>query len=229
MKHIILCLFLFFSVNTFAQVVEESANEQIDSVRYYLDMPETHRALITGVWIPTGELKIVGSHPELGFQIGTKRKKMNYDVTFIGRFLKSANSYEAYRSKNSPPELTDTFFGAHFGFDAGRDIVAMKGHELQLTGGIAFEGFNALEKDKEKDLDLKAANTYNLSAGLNYRFYISNKYYLGLRAKYNIVDYTLNNVVDYKGDAVSIQLLFGAVDNYYKTEGLNGLKIKHRK
>jgi hypothetical protein len=229
MKHIILCLSLILSINTFAQVVEEPANEQIDSVKYYLDMPEVHRALITGIWIPTGELKIFGVHPEFGWQIGTKRKKMNYDLTVIGRFLKSANNYEAYRSKNSPPEQTDTFLGGHFSFDVGRDIVAVKGHELQLTSGIAFEGFNALEKDKERDLDLRAANTYNLSVGLNYRFYITSKHYLGLRAKYNIVDYTLNNVVDYKGNAVSIQLLFGAVDNYYKTEGLNRLKIKHRK
>lgn len=195
----------------------------------YLNMAELHMSWITGVWIPTGDIKKLGTHPELGFQIGAKYKKMNYDLIMAFKFGNSANDYYARRTKSSNLELTDHFFGGHIGVDLGRDIYARNAHEIQITGGVAFDGFDALEENK--DLDLKSASvwTYNFSFGLGYRYYVTNSFYLGLRAKYNVVDYTLNNIIDFTGNPITIQFIIGGVNNVFRNNNLKALKYKQRK
>lgn len=196
-------------------------------VEEYLKKGEFHMALVTGIWLPTGDLTTLGAHPELGFQMGAKRGKMNYDFTLLIKFLSSANEYIAYRG--DIPEYTDDFFGGYIGFDLGRDIYANNGHEIQLTGGIAIDGFDALEGDEDLDIDSESTFTYNFNFGLGYRYYITNSFYIGLKAKYNIVDYSLNDVTDFKSNPVTIHLSIGGVNNIVRNSNLKALGYKLRK
>ena len=200
------------------------------SVERYANMSEMHMSWITGIWIPTGELKKLGNHPELGFQMGAKHKKMNYDITLTFKFLNASNEYYGRHTKTSDTlELTNHFFGGHIGFDVGRDIYAKNSHELQLTGGIAFDGFDVFEGNINKDIEAESTWTYNLNFGLEYRYYVTNAFYLGLRAKYNIVDYSLNNVVDFTGNPITIQFVIGGVNNVFRNNNLSALKYRLRK
>lgn len=196
-------------------------------VAKYTKQGEFHMAWITGLWIPTGDLTTLGIHPDLGFQMGAKQGKMNYDFTMMFKFLESKNSYIAYRDDN--PELTKEFFGGYIGIDIGRDIFVKNGHEFQLTGGIAIDGFDALQKDEELDLDSESAWSYNFNLGLGYRYYITNSFYLGLKAKYNIVDYSLNGVTDLTGHPITIQFTIGSVSNIFRNNNLKDLGYKLRK
>jgi hypothetical protein len=206
------------------------AKEYNKAVESYVNMAEFHMSWITGIWIPTGNLKILGNHPEIGFQMGSKHKKMNYDIIMAFKFLDSPNDYYARHTKSDDyVELTNHFFGAHIGFDIGRDIYSNNGHEIQLTGGIAFDGFDALEEDTDYDIKSETAWTYNFSFGLGYRYYVTNSFYLGIRAKYNVVDYTLNNVVDFTGNPITIQFIIGSVYNLIRTDNLKALKYELRK
>lgn len=200
------------------------------AVDHYRNMGEFHMAWITGIWIPNGALKVLGNHPELGFQMGAKQNKMNYDFTILIKFLDTPEKYFATRKKNgNVPQLTDHFLGGYIGLDVGRDLVAKNGHELQLTGGIALDGFDALEEDKDNDLKAASTWTYNFNLGLGYRYYITNTFYLGLRAKYNLTDYSLNKVVDLKGNVVTVQFMIGGVNNIFRNNNLKQLKHKIRK
>jgi len=204
--------------------------EYNDAVRKYANMPEYHMSWITGIWIPTGDLKKLGSHPELGYQIGVKHRKMNYDFVMSFRFLNSANYYYGRRTKSDNSlELTDNFFGGHIGMDIGRDIYADRGHEIQLTGGIAVDGFDVLEEDKVNNLKSESTWSYNFNFGLGYRFYITNSFYLGLRAKYNLVDYSQSKVIDFTGNPVTIQFIIGSVNNSFRNNNLKALKYRLRK
>lgn len=203
------------------------AKEYNEAVRQYVNLAEGHMSLIVGAWIPTGQLNILGVHPEIGFQLGAKKKKMSYDLTMSFRFLDSANYY--YAQRNNVKELTKHFFGGYIGFDIGRDIYAKNRHELQVLGGIAFDGFDALEEDKDNDLESQSTWSYNFNVGLGYRYYVKDHYYIGLRAKYNIVDYSLNNVVDFTGNPITIQFVIGGLNNAYRNENLKALKYKIRK
>jgi len=204
--------------------------EYYKTVERYVKMPEAHMSWVTGVWIPTGSLKKLGPHPEVGFQIGAKHRKMNYDLTLTFKFLRSANYYYARRS-NTPdsPERTNHFFGGYIGFDIGRDLFLKNGHEVKLTGGLAADGFDALKENTEIGLKSASVWSYNFNAGLEYRYYINNTFYLGLRAKYNIVDYTLNEVIDFTGNPVTVQFSIGLVNNEFRNNNLKALKYRIRK
>lgn len=211
---------------------EESslAKEYNETVAYYTKMYEVHLSWITGVWIPTGALKQVGVHPELGFQTGFKHRKMNYDMTMTLKFLNSPNAFEARRPDSGGiVELTNHFFGGHIGLDIGRDIWTYKAHELQLTGGIAFDGFDVLKEDTNNNLKSATVSSYNFNIGTGYRYYLNDKLYLGLRVKYNVVDYTMNNVIDFTGNPITIQFIVGGVNNTIRNENLKALKYKLRR
>ncbi|MEZ5106477.1 MAG: hypothetical protein R2757_18390 [Draconibacterium sp.] len=202
-------------------------DEYNKEVEKYAKQGEFHMAWITGMWIPTGDLTKLGLHPDLGFQIGSKVGKMNYDFTMMFKFINAANYYTAYRG--STPELTNNFFGGYIGFDLGRDVYVRNGHEIQLTGGIALDGFDVLEGDDELDIDSESILTYNFNFGLGYRYYITNSLYLGLKAKYNIVDYSLNGVTDFKGNPITVQITIGNVNNAFRNRNLKALGYKLRK
>jgi hypothetical protein len=161
--------------------------------------------------------------------MGAKKKKMNYDLTMVFKFGNSTNSYYARRTESSNLELTNHFFGGYIGFDIGRDIIVHKRHELQLTGGFALDGFDALEEDKDNDLKSASTWSYNFNFGLGYRYYINNGFYLGLRSKYNVVDYSLNKVIDFTGNPITIQFTIGVLDNAVRNNNLKALKYKLRK
>ena len=204
------------------------AKDYHEVVEAYVKMYEAHISWITGVWIPTGKLAALGAHPELGFQTGIKHRKMNYDMTMTFKFVNTRNPYNATRPETGLVEPTNKFFGGHLGFDIGRDIWVHNQHELQLTGGIAFEGFDVFEADENLGYKNASANSYNFNIGLGYRYYLKHNLYLGLRAKYNVVDYTLSKVIDYTGHPITIQFIVGGVDNIYRNSNLKALKYKVR-
>lgn len=193
----------------------------------YKKIPEVHVSSFIGVWIPTGNLTIIGHHPELGFQVGLKRKKMNYDFTIAFKFMKSPNEYYAIDNNFLIPTIC--FAGRYIGFDIGKDMFVKKGHEIQLIGGIAYDGFNVLDKDKRKMFKYIATATYNVNFGFSYRYYITNDFYFGLMAKYHLVDYTLNNVIYYTGCPITVHFAIGTVFNSYRNEKLKDLKYMLRK
>lgn len=219
---------IFSKLQTKAYEDSKLSIEYHEEVDQYVKMYEGHLSWITGVWIPTGPLSIMGVHPELGYQAGIKHKKMNYDLTMTFKFLNTPNAYHATRPGSNSPDPTRHFFGGYIGFDIGRDIWVHNQHELQLTGGVAFDGFDALQEDQDNDLESASASSYNFNVGLGYRFYFKPHLYLGIRAKYNVVDYTLNNVVDYKGHPITIQFIIGGVNNVYRNSNLKALKYKVR-
>ncbi len=220
---------IFYKIQSKAFGESSLTKEYDETVKKYLDMGETHISFITGVWIPTGQLKKLGVHPEVGFQLGGKRKKMNYDLTMSLKFLNSPNYYQAKRTKSSSPESTRHFFGGYIGFDVGRDIFFKNGHEFQLTGGIGFDGFDTFRENEDKDLKAGSVFSYNFNIGFGYRYYITNSFYLGLRPKYNIVDYSLNKKIDFTGNPITIQFTVGGVENVFRNHNLKVLKYKLRK
>ncbi|MFC2118046.1 hypothetical protein ACFLTI_06280 [Bacteroidota bacterium] len=161
----------------------------------------------SGAWIPAGEISKLGIHPEFGLQFASKKKKISYELSIGFKFLNTPNIYNAIRTTKI--EETKHFRGSYMGFGIGRDIIKKSGHELQLLAGIALDGIEVLKNNSLSGNNAKSTWTYNINFGLGYKYYFSKKYLIGFRAKYNIVDYTLNNVIDLKGNTITIQVLFG--------------------
>jgi hypothetical protein len=182
-----------------------------------LKMPEFHLSLLINLWIPTGELKKIGVHPEFALQMGCKKKKMNYDFVAALKLEEASKEYLARRDNFSDWDTTKRFFGGYFGFETGYDIFARNRHEIQVTCGAGYDFFYVLYKQYEMSYDdyyqpfkkSAATSSYNLNFGVSYRYYFSNHGYIGLRLKYNIVDYSLNKRIDFTGNPVIIQLSVG--------------------
>jgi len=189
----------------------------------YIKKPEFHFSFFTGIWIPTGELKKVGVHPDLGIQLGLKRKKINYDFTFSIKFAKSSEKYYARSNKCSDEwEETDSFLGGYMGFEIGGDLISKKRHELQVVGGVGYDGFYVLD-------ETASTSSYNLNLGLTYRYYVSNNFYVGLKVKYNLVNYALNSIIDFTGNPVTVHFSLGIVRNNQRNIYLSALGYPLRK
>ena len=137
---------------------------------------------------------------------------MSYDITMCFRFLNSPQSYSVKRARsNNVVETTNHFFGGYIGIDVGRDLYTKSKNEVQLLGGFAYDGWDALKEGKTRNLRGETVSAYNFNLGLGYRRYLNNTTYIGLRAKYNMVNYTLNDVVDFTGNPVSITFVIGGL------------------
>lgn len=229
----------FYSDNyevIFLKIQSKSLENSVFFKRYYdflseyKNLTEFHFSFLAGIWIPTGELSKIGAHPELGFQLGWKKKRLNFDFMAALKFVNTSKEYYARRTKwNEEWELTNLFFGWYFGFEFGGDLFSRKGHEIQATGGIAYDGFRVLKEDLVKDLNTATISSFNLNFGVSYRYYITSNFYLGLKVKYHLVDYSLNKVIDFTGNPITIHFTAGVVKNAYKDSNLKALKYKLRK
>jgi len=63
---------IFYKIQDSKYAETALSREYYKIVNSYLKMPEFHMSWITGIWIPTGNLAIIGLHPEIGFQMGAK-------------------------------------------------------------------------------------------------------------------------------------------------------------
>jgi len=235
MKQLLLLAFLCLTVHAISQEVNTIPVQQpmqgmptsyIKVVRKYHEMPKSNWALISGIWIPCGELKIMGKHPQIGFQFGFKHRKMNYDLSLIYSSEESRDYFYVHRPSVDTPELSHRFFGGYLGIDIGRDILYINNHELQITGGIAVEGIDVLEENKYEKLLPAFVWSYNFNIGLGYRYYFANSMYLGIKLKYNVVDYTLNKVIDYNGNTFTLHFMIGGMNNLYRNKALKKSEYK---
>lgn len=215
--------------------LDDSSNLSKQYKRYidkYINLAETNMAGVMGVWIPTGGVTHLGSHPILGFQLGAKYKRYNADLELSFKFIRSKTPYYAQRvSSDNSIELTDKFFGGYIGLNLGYDMIRIRQYEIQLLGGVAADGFDALDTvDEGKSTELKAETiwTYNFNFGLGYRYYLTGFTYIGVQAKYNIVDYSLGGVVNFTGNPVTVTFLVGGLGNYTKKQNLERMQYKIR-
>jgi hypothetical protein len=209
-------------------VLGEQYNKTVEE---NLETSELHASLIAGTWIPTGGIKKLGVHPELGFQIGSKKNKMSYDLTMVLRFLNTPEYYYARREGlHSTPELTNYFFGGYVGFDCGRDLYSRNGNEISFLAGAGYDGFDTFRsKTDSEDEKTGSVGSFNLNFGVGYRYYYSNTSYFGFRLKYNMVNYANSDVIDFNGNPVTVQFVFGGLLNIVKKQNLKMLKYKWRK
>jgi hypothetical protein len=194
----------------------------------FVNIPEGHFSVYSGVWIPNGNLSIIGNHPIIGFQGGVKNKKgIMIDATLEFRFGNSPNTY--FVKKNDSLYSTTHFFGGFIGVELGYELMRYKLHELDILGGCGWDGFDALEIGKTNDPNrvTKSINALNLNLGVGYRKYLKNKSYVGIEMRYNVIDYQNRSGTDLTGNTVTVRLKFGTSRNLYRDNTL--MRLDHKK
>ena len=189
----------------------------------YLRMPEGHFSIYSGIWMPMGNASILGNHPLIGFEGGLKQKRWMLDALVEFKFLRSPNTYLVV--KDDSTFTTDHFFGGQIGLSGGYELLRYQSNEINLLGGIAWDGFDALSIGEVNDPDriTKTINALNLNLGIGYRKYFRDKSYIGIDTRYNFVDYRNPGGTDLDGHTLTIRLKYGLSRNGYRDRNLRML------
>ena len=181
----------------------------LNELEYNKNKKKSYYGVMAGVWIPLGNLKVVGTHPFIGFRTSVKYKKLIIAPTLGFKAGGSTNKYQVF--KNDSVYDTDHFFGVYIGIDFDFEMFKIKNSSFSLIGGVASDLFDALSADDPNSDDdiVKTINSLNLNFGLGYRLFINQSKFIGLEFKYNIVDFKNNLGTNLSGDALSINLIYG--------------------
>ena len=180
--------------------------------------------LFAGTWIPTGNASLLGVHPMIGIQGGIKVKKISYNLTLAFKFLNSPNKYAILY--DGVIDSTNYFLGGYIGADIEREIYKGKKNEFSLLAGFGYDGFESV-KTANANEDSKAGhsiNSLNTNFGLGYRYFYKKNSYIGLQAKYNIVNYNNRGGTNLMGDCFTITISIGGLTNVAKGNCLYELR-----
>jgi len=198
------------------------------SLQNVLKIPFMSLSGYTGLWIPNSQLSKMGIHPEIGFTYGLKTRENLYELVIGFKFINTPENYIARRDKNAEDELTNHFFGGYIGVEYSRDLFPDMQNGPFFSAGAAYDGFDMFVEDTDAALKAASAGSYNFNLGGGYRIYLNRTSYLGIQARYNIVDYTLGKTFDLKGHVVSIRLTYGVFQNKYRDNLLDQLNYRKR-
>lgn len=169
-------------------------------------------ALVLGSWFPTGNLKVVGVHPIAGFLVGGRNSKNEYDLVFGFRFINAPHHYTVLRSDSLI--VSNYYFGGYLGFDYTRYLIHKKRFEIGFTTGVAYDSFNFTNSEtsdhSDISLDPLEIKTFDFNNGFRMKYFIRANAYLGLALKYHLLNYCNHGGTDLKGNAFSIELLYGS-------------------
>jgi len=181
---------------------------------------EGNVALIGEWWIPTQNATVLGQHPGLGVQVGIKKNKFMVDLTAIIRFINSPHEYKVF-SQNTV-QTTRHFLGGYVGVEVGREMWRKGKSELDVVGGIGYDGFEAIAEDVDAGIGSKSLNSLNINLGVGYRYYYKKDsgQYLSLQPRINTVNYANKRGSDLSGNIISIRLIWGFSSNDNRDEQL---------
>jgi len=198
----------------------------LNEVNKYLDLPDYNVNLYAGVWMPTGNAKLLGNHPFVGFQTGVRFKKMTYNLNMGIKFLNSENEYQF--QIDGIIDTSTYFFGGYLGADIERAIIKTERYQFDLLSGIAYDGFNVINSDTNDDNpdnDIsRSLNSLNINFGLGYKHYFNRNGYIGVQGRYNFVNYNNSGGTDLSGNTITITFLFGGFSNPTEYQNLNALR-----
>ena len=97
----------------------------ITDVQEQLDKVKVHLSILMGTWHPTGKLAKLGVHPQIGIQMGSKKKRWNYDFAMDIGFANSPNTYQAvHKEKGDTLTNTCSFTNYYVAGEIGYDILS---------------------------------------------------------------------------------------------------------
>ncbi len=188
--------------------------------KYRDDITGVSSNMHIGLWMPMGNMAVLGSHPALGFGMGGRTEGVLFDWLFGLRMGEARNNYNVL--KDSTLYNTRNFFSWYTGFDLGFKLFRTRLSELDVLTGFGYEEIQTLSttiKDhKGEDLYIsQSAKSFYAGGGLGYKFYVRHAYskgkmrhnYFSLQAKYNYTNYLNRGGTSLTGNSVTVNLVYG--------------------
>ncbi len=187
-----------------------------------------HSSFLFGAWCPTGNLSLIGVHPDIGLGFGGRINKLTLDAAINVRFLKSPKDY--FIQVDSNYYTTNYFLGAYIGLNAAYELHRKKSHELDVLIGFGYDVMDALPGDNKSGSPtkglVKSLGSANGNFGLEYKLFVSQKTttrqifnYISLALKYNVMQYDNAGGTNLTGNAFTFSFNYGGynrkIHNFY--------------
>lgn len=161
-----------------------------------------------GVWLPNGNLNILGNHAQTGLFFGSARDRLIRNFYFMIGFINAANQYNVV--VDNILYSTQNYLAIGAGFDLGAEIMKTETASLIPSIGIGVEGFEAFSLYDQETFGLtKFLGSANLNVGMEYRITATGRNYVGLMAKYHIVSYKNDGGTDLSGNVATLGVNIG--------------------
>ena len=182
-------------------------------------------SLSLGNWRPQGANKILGNHPELGFQLGAENQSWRTDMVLNWRLGKAANQYEV-DSLGSRVSTRD-FSSLLIGVDVGRKLIDHWWCSTDIFVGLGYDFISSIE---EKDQEPVIIGSINGSVGLRQRIFFDRSYgyYLGGSVRYSLIDYGNPGGSDMSGNSLTVSLMVCMSVNATLSQFLKKLNYRGR-
>ncbi len=95
--------------------------------------------------------------------------------------------------------------------------------EYKALCGFGLDGVDVLDSNIIKGLGKESIVTYNFNFGVGYRYYVNPSFYIGIQAKYNVVNYRRDDIITFSGHPITITLIVGALTNKKKKDMVKAL------
>lgn len=200
--------------------IQDTYNAEVNRAKRMVD---GNLGFLAGISVPSGSLAdVVGVKSLWGFQLGARYLKMQYDLTLAFRPGKPRQEYVVMHQG----DLVNSshYFGGYIGADLAYEFWQRRKTELNLLGGVAFDGFDAIEGNTKEGVNGKSINSLNLNAGLGFRLYTTSTGYIGLQVKYNLVNYRNKSGTNLDGNYISAVLSYNIFGNLQKSALLKSLR-----
>jgi hypothetical protein len=195
---------------------------ELDAFQHQLDTYQVNRlksirdhragtfSLTMGTWMPTGYLGTLGIHPTAGYAFGIRKKRNEYDLVGIGRFVNTtAQNYSILR--NDTVYTRSYFGGGYIGFEFTRYLVHTIKCDFGPTIGVGYDEFDIASDSDVKLTSLSPSEiiTLNLNTGLRFKYFFHKALFVGLALKYNFIHYENKGGTELRGNAFSIDVSYG--------------------
>lgn len=187
--------------------------------------PRGHLALISGLWIPTGAATLLGNHPYIGLELGSRGVRDRFNLVLSFKFVNAQQPYQIKR--NDQLYETNDFFGGFIGLDYGRKMFGNDTHVFELTAGGGLDGFDVYhtsDEDKREQMKPLSILSYNFNGGIQYSLFYNKRKdaFLGIQARYNVTNYRNKGGTNLQGNPITIGLVWGGVSGrrYYPYRSL---------
>jgi len=164
-----------------------------------------HFGLNVGVWIPTGDLSVLGPHPNIGVIWGIRHKVHEFNVVLDFRFGKSKDPYEVSRAGTI--YQLDNYFGGYLGLDYIFYLGVGKSVDFGILAGLGYDGFT-LNKDVVPAPPYEIGS-FNFNTGIRLNWYTKGRTYFSFQPKYNVINYANKGGTSFDGNAITLQLFVG--------------------
>ncbi len=166
-------------------------------------------SLSQGIWMPQGNLSMLGLHPETGFGIGGFKNDLSWLLSYKFRYLNSDTPYPVYTEEGI--KESSMFFSSLLSLDFRYSWASIDNLKFNSLCSIGLEVLNFAEdvmSDSERQDHKSNDHFFSYTLGIGLQYYYSNRHSIGIDFIYHPVDRSGNDYLRATGHTISINMSY---------------------